>query len=295
MSTTPDAPLLPQSEAPEEETFCYAHPKTPTKLRCSRCERPICGRCSIPASVGQHCPECVAEARRTTPKVRSALRATAPVVMVILIINVGVWLFQTILPAARGPYDIITFSFGAFPPAIADGQWYRLITPMFLHSPDGIWHIGLNSYALFIFGPNVEQAFGKAKFVAIYLISGFTGGALSYVLGPCNRIGVGASGAIFGVIGALFVFLYNRRQQTFVRGYLKNIIFLVGLNLVIGFALPGIDNLAHLGGLAGGALVAFGFDEQGPAMGPARRLMPAAVTILTVLLVLWRTTNFTCG
>lgn len=294
--TTPEAPLQPQSEAPEEDTYCYAHPKTPTKLRCSRCDRSICGRCSIPASVGQHCPECVAEGRRTAPKVRSALWATAPVVMTILVINVGVWLFQTILPETRGPYDIITFSFGALPVGIANGEWYRLITPMFLHSPDGIWHIGLNSYALFIFGPNVEQAFGKAKFLAIYLISGFTGSVLSYTLGPCNVLGVGASGAIFGVIGALFIFLYNRRRDTFVRGYLKNIIFLVGLNLLIGYVLPGIDNLAHLGGLAGGGLVALGLDQpRDQIVGPVRRLALVAVAALAVGLLVWRTANFVCG
>jgi rhomboid protease GluP len=222
--------------------------------------------------------------------------ATAPIVMTIIVINVAVWLLQTILPETRGPYDFITFSFGALPIAIANGEWYRLITPMFLHAPDGIWHIGLNSYALFIFGPNVEQAFGKVKFIAIYLVAGLTGSVLSYALGPCNQLGVGASGAIFGVIGALFVFLYNRRHQTFVRGYLKNIIFLIGLNLVIGYALPGIDNLAHLGGLAGGALMAVGLDQPpGRMAGGVRWLAFVAVAVLAIGLLVMRTATFTCG
>ncbi|MEA2447879.1 MAG: hypothetical protein QOK47_1516, partial [Actinomycetota bacterium] len=79
-------------------------------------------------------------------------------------------------------------------------------------------------------------------------------------------------------------------------GYLRNIIFLVVLNLFIGYAIPGIDNLAHLGGLAGGALVAFGLDEQGSqALDPARRLVPVAVIVLAVILVAWRTANFGCG
>ncbi|HYI44709.1 MAG TPA: rhomboid family intramembrane serine protease [Actinomycetota bacterium] len=218
--------------------------------------------------------------------------------MTILVVNVAIWLLQSFAPAAAqsgGRYDIITWSLGAVPPAIADGQWYRLVTPMFLHSPGILWHIGFNSYALFIFGPNVEQAFGKVRFLAVYLISGFTGSVLSYAMGPCNTIGVGASGAIFGVIGALFVFLYNRRQQTFVRGYLKNIIFLVGLNLLIGYIFPGIDNLAHLGGLAGGAMVAFGLDQPpGRVSGAGRLLIPVGVVALAIILVLWRTANFAC-
>src|ERR671915_1652945 len=82
-----------QVETTEVET-CYLHPDTPTKLRCSRCDRPICGRCAIPASVGQHCPECVAEARRSAPRVKSALRATAPATFTILGINVVVFVIQ---------------------------------------------------------------------------------------------------------------------------------------------------------------------------------------------------------
>src|SRR5919108_206332 len=90
-STVPQGygPTGPSPEtAPEEVTNCYGHPKVPTKLRCSRCDRPICGRCAIPATVGQHCPECVADARRSAPKVRSQMMSTAPAVMTILAVNV---------------------------------------------------------------------------------------------------------------------------------------------------------------------------------------------------------------
>ncbi len=288
VSLTPEAPVHEQPEEPPE-TFCYAHRDTPTRLRCSRCDRPICGRCAIPASVGQHCPECVAEARRSAPKVRSALRATAPIVTTILVVNVVMWFLQQFVPPLTG-------RLGAQPPAIADGEWYRLITPMFLHSPAGIWHIGINSYALFIFGPNIEQGFGKARFLALYLIAGFTGGAVSYAFGPCNVTGVGASGAIFGLLGGLLVFLYNRRQSTFVRGFMRNVILLIVLNLVIGQIIPGIDNLAHLGGLAGGGLVALGFDQvPGRQMPASLQAMTAlAVAAAAVALVVWRTSGFTC-
>src|ERR687895_2650521 len=99
-SVPPDASQRALEE--DQRAFCYGHPDTPTGLRCTRCDRPICGRCAIPASVGQHCPECVAEARRSAPKVRSALRATAPVVMTILIINVVMWLIQSFSTSQQG-------------------------------------------------------------------------------------------------------------------------------------------------------------------------------------------------
>jgi membrane associated rhomboid family serine protease len=284
-------PAQSSPESPEDATYCYAHKDTPTRLRCTRCDRPICGRCAIPASVGQHCPECVAEAQRSAPKVRSALRANAPVVFTILVINVVVWATQSFfLPQ-------LTFRFGAVPTLIAAGEWYRLVTPMFMHAPQAIWHIGFNSYALFLFGPNVEQAFGHVKFLILYLVAGFTGSAVSYAFGACTSLGVGASGAIFGVLGALLVFLYNRRSSTFVRGYMKNILFLIGINLVIGQIIPNIDNLAHLGGLLGGAGMGFAFDDAPGRKLPAgvQTLIAAAVVLAAVGLVMWRTSNFICG
>ena len=280
-----------------EEIYCYAHPDTPTRLRCSRCDRPICGRCAIPASVGQHCPECVAEARKSAPKVRSALRATAPVVMTILIINVVMWLIQSFSPSQQGtPFDVVTWALGAIPTQIAAGEWYRLITPMFLHAPDSIVHIGFNSYALFLFGPNMEQAFGKRRFLILYLVAGFTGSAASYTFGSCGAVGVGASGAIFGVLGSLLVFLYNRRRSTFVRQYMRNIIFLIVINLAIGWYFPGIDNLAHLGGLVGGAGIGLSLDEApGSTVSPRLRLLGVLGVIAAgVALVAWRTATFTC-
>jgi membrane associated rhomboid family serine protease len=280
-----------------EETYCYLHPDTPTKLRCTRCDRPICGRCAIPASVGQHCPNCVAEARRSAPKVRSALRATAPVVMTILIVNVVMWVIQTAAPSEpRTPYDIVTWALGAIPERIAAGEWYRLITPMFLHAPDMIWHIGFNSYALFIFGPNMEQALGRRRFLLLYLLAGFTGSALSYAFASCGQVGVGASGAIFGVLGGLLVFLYNRRRSTFVRQYMRNIILLIGVNLVFGFVFPGIDNFAHIGGLVGGAAIGLSLDEApGGTLSPANRFLGVtAVVVAAVVLVAWRTATFSC-
>src|SRR5919106_6024932 len=147
-----DSPPPDQLLDESEQTYCYGHPDVPTRLRCSRCDRPICGRCAIPASVGQHCPECVAEARRSRPKVRTALAATAPAVLVLLVTNVVVYIGQQLLG-----FDAVTGRFAQVPGAIVDGEWYRLVTAMFLHAPNFVLHLLFNMYVLYVYGPYVEQ------------------------------------------------------------------------------------------------------------------------------------------
>lgn len=133
---------------------------------------------------------------------------------------------------------------------IAAGQWWRLITPMFLHL--GIAHIFFNSYALYALGPQVERVFGYARFFFIYMLSGVAGSILSFARSP--NPSVGASGAIFGLIGALLIYLYRHRPLfgEMGRQRLMNILVVAGINLLIGLS-PGIDNWGHLGGLIGGA------------------------------------------
>ena len=286
--TPPDAsrPLLDEPGV----TYCAGHPDTPTKLRCSRCERPICGRCAIPATVGQHCPWCVAEARKSAPRVRSAMAATAPAVVAIVAVNVAFFFAQQLMPG-------LTFHLGAVPVAIADGQWYRLLTPMLLHA--GLWHLALNMVVLWMYGATVEQAFGTPRFVAMYVISGFLGGATSFAFGACRSLGVGASGAIFGIVGVLLVHLYNRRRSDFVAGYLRNLLFFVGLNLLLGFVWPRVDYLAHLGGLVAGVALGAGFDRPGRrGASSAIGVLAAAVVLgLGLALVAWRASAFSasCG
>lgn len=276
------------SQQTDERVTCYRHRDTPTGLRCSRCDRPICGRCATPASVGQHCPECVAEAARTAPRVRSALRASAPATYFILIANVVAFVVQLV---SEG----VTVRFGLNPPAIADGQWWRLITPMFLHSPGFFLHIVMNSVILMVFGAQVEQAFGTARFVAIYFITGFVASATSYAFSDCNILGVGASGAIAGTIGVLLVYAYNRRRSQFVKAFLNQLIALIVLNAVIGFVFQGIDNYAHGGGLAAGIAVGLLIDrENAPRPPVVQGLGLAAVLAVGIALTVWRTTNFVC-
>jgi membrane associated rhomboid family serine protease len=299
MSDAPTGTEIKPAESSGDE-YCYGHPRTPTRLHCSRCNKPICGRCAVPAAVGQHCVWCVAEARKSAPKVRRAIRANAPVVYAIIVINVIIWIGQNLTIHSTGAANI-TDTFASFPPLIAAGEWWRLITPMFLHATlfeqFGIFHILLNMYILGIYGPNVEQAFGGVRFLAMYLIAGFMGSAASYAFGPCNAAGLGASGAIFGIVGVLLVYLYRRRSSTFVVAYMKNLLLFIGLNLVFGLAVAGIDNFAHMGGLAGGVLLGAGFDA-GPRGQQTTKVQVATaigVTALGVALVVWRTASFTCG
>ena len=271
-----------ETQIPEQDDqlYCYGHPKEPTRLRCSRCDRPICGRCAIPASVGQHCPECVAEARKSAPKIRTAMQATAPATMAIIGIVVFVFVLQVLV--GREVESELMLS----PFMIDRGEWWRLLTPILVHA--GALHLFLNMYILFIYGPNVEQAFGTARFIVMFLVSGFMGSAFSYAFPPDNP-SVGASGAIFGVVGVLVVYLYRRRSSHVMAHYLRGMGFFIVANLAFGFIFPGIDNFAHIGGLVGGALMALGFDrsktsEAGAPLG-LQIATTVAVTALGLVLV----------
>jgi membrane associated rhomboid family serine protease len=255
-----------------EETYCYLHPGTPTRLQCSRCERPICGRCAIPASVGQHCPYCVAEARKAQPKVRSTMAKQSPVVLGIIVVTAAFYLAQQLEPT-------LTLRLASFGPAIEAGEWWRLVSPVLVHG--STLHILMNMLVLFFYGPNVEAAFGSVRFFAFYILCGVSGSAFSYALGS-GAPSVGASGAIFGIVGVLLVYLYNRRSQQFIAQNLRGIMTFLGLNLVLGFLIPNVDIMAHLGGLVGGVILGLGFDRRGGAEArstPALQLATAAAVL----------------
>lgn len=267
MSIEPRDPSV-ETVDEEAETYCYGHPKTPTKLRCSRCDRPICGRCAIPASVGQHCPECVAEARKSAPKVRSAATATAPVVVGIIAITAASFFAQQMIPEYVAHLWSRQFE-------IATGEWWRLITPVLVHA--GVLHLAMNMFVLYIYGQNLEEAFGHVRFFVIYIVSGVVASAFSYAFGGAGP-SVGASGAVMGVVGALLVYLYNRRSSQFIAQHLRGMVGFLVLNALIGLISPNIDEMAHLGGLVGGVLLGLGFDRQGA--GAAAR-SPLASQIVT--------------
>ena len=184
------------------------------------------------------------------------IRPITPTVTYSLLgLTVFVFLLQMIGQWTYGGLDVAALYGMKVNRLIEAGQFWRLITPMFLHG--GLLHLGFNMYALFILGPNLERMYGHARFLALYLLSGFAGIVLSFLLSPGNSLG--ASTAIFGLLAAQGVFLYqNRSMLQSAQRMLTNLITIAVINLVIGFA-PGmnIDNLGHLGGLLGGFMFAW--------------------------------------
>lgn len=276
------------------DTFCYGHPNRPTRLQCSRCERYICGQCAIPASVGQHCPECVAEARKSAPKVRTPMAVNAPATRAIIAVTVAVYVVQIFTG------DLLLDRFASNTVEIWRGEVWRLVTAIFLHAPlttsFSILHIAFNMYILSIYGPQVEQAFGTKRFVFLYFATGFAASALSYSQNGCIR-GFGASGAVFGTVGVLIYYLYNRRSSAFAGAYLRDIGIFIGINLVFGLSMQGIDNFAHIGGLVAGIALGAGFDrfKTAEATSPVGLQVATAAIVLgvAVALVVQRTATFT--
>lgn len=171
------------------------------------------------------------------------------VTFALLIINLTVWLAMTLAGGSTDPDVLIRFGAKANP-LIADGQVWRLLASMFLHI--GLTHLLFNSYALFVFGIEVERLYGSTRFLTIYLLAGLWGSVASFALGPA--LSAGASGAIFGLLGTMLAFFRSNREKfgKWGRQRLLNLVVIAGLNLALGFTVPGIDNLAHLAGLLSG-------------------------------------------
>ena len=231
---------------------CYRHPDRHTLLRCSRCERPICASCSIDASVGQRCPECVKEegTQRVIPTGPRA-RGTngAPATMTFIALAVGFYLLGRLGVID----DALIAAMIQDNQAVAVGQWWRLFTPIFLHAH--LTHIIFNMWALWVLGPQIERGVGTWPFVGAYLASAAWGGAFLFILGEPSARAVGASGAIFGLFGIWFNFAVRRRNTMQGRYLLRQIGFLLVLNAALPFIIGGIAWEAHLGGLIAGFVI----------------------------------------
>ena len=156
-----------------------------------------------------------------------------------------------ILPIATGTYDEIIANYSIYGPSIRAGQYYRLLTGAFLHA--NLVHLLFNCYALTIIGTQLESFLGKTKYILIYLFSAIIASLFSMTFAG-NYCSIGASGAIFGLMGSLVYFGYHYR--VYLGNVVKSqIIPLILMNLALGFILPGVDNSAHIGGLLGGALI----------------------------------------
>jgi len=239
----------------EAPRYCYRHPDRETGLSCSECGRPICYECMTPAPVGLRCPEHSGKAQgikrvaQVAEKTATGIgsRRMNAVTMGLIAINVGVFVAELAMggDAANGTQNWIYDHGVLFGPYVANGDWWRLLTAAFLHY--GPIHLALNMYGLYLAGSLLEHVIGRWRFLLLYLASGLAGsaGALiaSYLAGT-----VGASGAIFGVFGALYIL--ERRRHISSGGQIAGLIV---LNLVFTFAVPGISIGGHVGGLIGGA------------------------------------------
>ena len=250
---------------------CPRHPDRESYVRCQRCMRPTCPQCQRPAAVGIQCVDCVSEGAKTVRQARTVFGGSVtdgrPVAtMTIIGICVAVFVLQMTVP---GLDDRISFV-----PALAQSEPWRFLTSAFAHG--GITHIAFNMYALWVMGSYLEPMLGRARFVAIYLLSAL-GGSVMYLLlstptteldaamgnyGMWRTGAVGASGAVFGLFGA-FLVLQRRLGRSSAGMYV-----IIGINAVIGFVIPGIAWQAHLGGLLTGAAVAAAIAYSGRNRGP---------------------------
>jgi membrane associated rhomboid family serine protease len=176
-----------------------------------------------------------------------------------------------------------------FPPAVANGQYWRLFSAMFLHA--GLLHIGFNAYALWLFGRGIEGSLGRTWFVVLYFVSGFVASAASYAFGPVGALSVGASGAIFGIFGGFIAYNYRRRHTALGAANLRSAVTLILLNALLAIGYRAIDWRAHLGGLVAGLLVGYVADALGSRRN-ARLIQVLAIAALIgvgVALAVWRT------
>ena len=189
--------------------------------------------------------------KKDQEKVADVFSPKKPVVTYALIlINVFMFLFPLINGTTEEFYNL----FASYGPFVKMGDYYRLISAAFMHA--NIAHLIFNMYALWIIGMQLESFIGKWRYLVVYLFSAISGSLLSVIVTP-DAVSVGASGAIFGLLGALLYFGYHYR--VYLGTVIKSqIIPLIVINLLLGFMVPGIDNAAHIGGLIGGTLIMIG-------------------------------------
>jgi membrane associated rhomboid family serine protease len=283
-----DGPAIDRSAEVAAEPVCPRHPDRVSYVRCQRCDRPACPQCQRPAAVGFQCVDCVREQARATPSVRTVFGGRAsggrPVVTQAIIAACVVLYVLQLAPGSG-----ITAALALAPGQVAQEPW-RLLTSAFLHSPSLILHIVFNMLVLYQVGPWLEQALGRARFAALYVISAL-GGSVGFLLLGVNAnlpaafqpSVVGASGAVFGMFGALLVLTrtLGRRDQA--------LIGTIAINFVLGVIIPNVAWQGHLGGLVTGALAAL-IIAKAPA---ARRSAVqwaglAALTGALLVIAAWR-------
>ncbi|MEU1195743.1 rhomboid family intramembrane serine protease [Streptomyces sp. NPDC005813] len=265
MDQAPGSPQDPRDQGPQNAQSlptCYRHPDRETGIRCTRCERAICPECMVSASVGFQCPECVRTGSGTghspaanQPRTLAGGRVTSDPRLVTKIL-IGVNLVAYVAQKVLG--DSFTDRFYLFGQAqldgriqgVAEGQWYRMLTSMFLHG--SIVHILFNMLSLWWIGGPLEAFLGRARYLTLYLLSGLAGSALTYLVAATNSPSLGASGAIFGLFGATAVLMRRLNYD------MRPVIALLAINMVFTFS-PAFNIAweAHVGGLVGGVVVGY--------------------------------------
>jgi membrane associated rhomboid family serine protease len=209
-------------------------------------------------------------------------RAIVPVTYTLIAINLAVFLAGELDPALGRR---LVLDGAHLPSLVAAGEWWRALTAVFLHG--GLTHILFNMWALYVFGPALEHRFGSAPFAALYLAAGIGGSALYQLMGR-NVFAVGASGAIFGLMGALLAVTYASRFTPAGRAMFSQILLLLAINLAIPFVVPNVAWEAHVGGLVAGALVAAAWQRipAGSGSGARRVAVALAVAVVGMAIVL---------
>jgi membrane associated rhomboid family serine protease len=269
---------------------CYRHPDRETRVSCSSCGRPICPDCMTPTPVGMRCPECMRQRTKVVQGVGGGATgfARAPATFVLIGLNVIAYLVEIAagVGGLNNPGGEIVVKYALFGPAVAEGEWYRLVTSGFLHA--SLFHIGFNMLLLFLLGRLLEPALGTTRFVVLYFASLLAGSLGALVLDP-NALTLGASGAVFGLAGASFVIARGRGMNAIA----SEVGFLIAFNLIFSFTAPRISAGGHIGGLIGGTLCALiivagergklGAGRQGPEL--AAMVAVAVVAVVGALAV----------
>lgn len=264
---------------------CYRHPDRQTRLGCSRCGRPICSDCSTDAAVGQRCPECLrAEGTQKvipTGSRRGAIAsAAAPATMTFIALAVIFFGLGFV-----GFEDQLIRRFAQINLEVAGGEWWRIFTVALLHG--SITHILFNMWALWVLGPQIERGVGTWPFVSLYLASAAVGGAFAYHLGNLADVGVGASGAIFGLFGIWLSWALHRRNTMHGRALLGQLGFLLMINAAIPFIFRNVSWQAHLGGLLAGFVIGEVWSRiRGSNADKKRTVVGFAIALVGVVAVL---------
>lgn len=233
--------------------------------------------------MGQKCPECAKPIGRNrvinARNIRRVDRSTTPVTWVLIAISVAIFLIGR-LDRATGQEIFVNAA--QYKPLIDDGEFWRVFTAMFLHA--NFTHVLFNMWALYLFGPSLERRFGSASFATLYVGAGLGGGALYHVVGRLDPA-IGASGAIFGLMGALLAATYRQRHTPAGRAVFSQLMLLLLINLSLPFIISNIAWEAHVGGLVAGVAIAAAWDKipHGKPGATAQRVTIAAVVGIVAL------------